>query len=36
MTGPREIKTGEMDSDEDLTDGILALEGARVLLNTMR
>jgi hypothetical protein len=35
-SGPREIKTGEMDSGEDLTYGILAVDGARVLLNTVR
>jgi hypothetical protein len=36
LTGPQEIKTGALDSGDDLTDGILAVDGARVLLNSVR
>ena len=32
----REIITGALDSGEDLTDGILAVDGVRALLNTVR
>lgn len=34
--GLQEIKTSEIDSGEDLTDGILAIDGVRVLLNLVR
>ena len=35
-TGPLEIKTSDIDSGEDLTDGILAIDGARFLLSKVR
>ncbi len=35
-SGPHEIKTGELDSGEDLTDGVLAIDGARYLLSMVR
>jgi len=36
-TGPREIKTSDIgDSGDDLTDGILTIDGSRFLLNKVR
>jgi hypothetical protein len=32
-TGPLEIKTSDIDSGDDLTEGILAIDGARFLLS---
>lgn len=36
LSGQHEIKTGELDAGDDLTDGILAVDGARFLLSTVR
>ena len=35
-TGPLEIKTSDIDSGDDLTDGILAIDAARFLLSKVR
>ena len=32
-TGPLEIKTSDIDSGDDLTEGVLAIDGARFLLS---
>jgi len=35
-TGPLEIKTSDIDSGDDLTNGILAIDAARFLLSKVR
>ena len=35
-TGPREIRTSEIGSGENLTDGVLAVDGVRFLSNKVR